>query len=68
LQVPLDEEPLKFGEEEALSWLQMVSRFTPELEDFDVEELVAALHAGAGGKLVEVEDEENGERVEVYLN
>ncbi len=48
--------------------MQIGSRFTPELEDFDVEKLVAALQAGAGDKLIEVEDEENGERVEVYLN
>lgn len=48
--------------------LQFGSRCAPEMEDFDVDELVAELRSGVRGRLVEVEDEENGERVEVYLD
>jgi hypothetical protein len=48
--------------------LQFGSRFAPEMEDFDMDELLAELQSGARGKLVEVEDEKDGERVEVYFD
>lgn len=35
--------------------------------DIDVEEVVRAIKEGAQGKIVDVEDEEGGERVEVYV-
>lgn len=46
---------------------KMGARFSPEMKDLDWEELMAAINEGASGKLVEVEDENSGERVEVIV-
>jgi hypothetical protein len=35
--------------------------------DLDIEGIVQAIRAGAEGKIVDVEDEEGGERVEIYV-
>ena len=35
--------------------------------DLDIEGIVQAIKAGAEGKIVDVEDEEGGERVEIYV-
>ncbi len=35
--------------------------------DFDVEELVASIRRGAQGKIIDVEDREDNERVEIYV-
>jgi hypothetical protein len=37
------------------------------MEELDWEELTLAIQEGASGKIVEVEDEEDGERVQVYV-
>jgi hypothetical protein len=37
------------------------------MKEVDWDELVAAIQEGASGKLVEVEDEEGGEKVEVFV-
>ena len=47
--------------------LKIGARFAPDVEELDWEELVAAIQGGASGKIVEVEDQEDGERVEVYV-
>ncbi len=47
--------------------LRMAERFAPELKGFDMQELEDLLASGAGGKLVEVMDEEDNERVEIYV-
>lgn len=47
--------------------LRLGAQFAPELADFDVEELIAAIEEGAQGKILEVEDEEDGERVEIFI-
>jgi len=47
--------------------LRMAERFAPEFEGFDVQELQELLASGADGKLVEVVDEEDNERVEIYV-
>ena len=47
--------------------LKMGARFAPDMEELDWEELTLAIQEGASGKIVEVEDEEDGERVEVYV-
>lgn len=46
---------------------KMGARFSPNVEGLDWEELTEAIQKGASGKLVEVEDEEGGERVEVFV-
>jgi hypothetical protein len=47
--------------------LKMGARFAPDMEELDWEELTVAIQEGASGKIVEVEDSEDGERVEVYV-
>ena len=47
--------------------LRVGARFSPEVEDLDWDELMVAIQEGAAGKLVEVEDMEDGEKVEVYV-
>lgn len=52
--------------------LKIGSKFTPELKEagldkLDINEIVQAVKDGAQGKIVEVDDEENGTRVEVYV-
>ena len=47
--------------------LRMAERFAPELEGFDMHELEEALASGTIGKIVEVIDEEDNERVEIYV-
>jgi hypothetical protein len=43
------------------------ARFSPQTEDLDWEELIAAIREGASGKIVDVEDAEGGEKVEVFV-
>lgn len=52
--------------------LKIGSKFTPELKEagldkLDINEIVQAVKDGAQGKIVEVHDEENGTKVEVYV-
>jgi hypothetical protein len=47
--------------------LRMAERFAPEFDGFDMQELEGLLASGAVGKMVEVVDEEDGERVEIYV-
>ena len=47
--------------------IKMGARFAPEGEDLDWDEVLAAIQEGAAGKLVEVEDEKDGEKVEVFV-
>jgi hypothetical protein len=43
------------------------ARFSPQTEDLDWEELIAAIREGASGKIVDVEDDDAGEKVEVFV-
>jgi hypothetical protein len=47
--------------------LRFGAQFTPELADFDMDELVAAIEEGAQGKILEVENAEDGERIEMFI-
>jgi len=47
--------------------LRMAERFAPEFEDFDLAELEEVITSGVSGKLVEVTDTGDGERVEIYV-
>ena len=47
--------------------LKMGARFAPDLEGMDANEIMEAIRAGAQGKIVDVEDAEDGEKVEVYI-
>jgi hypothetical protein len=47
--------------------LRMAERFAPEFEGFDMQELEEMLASGAIGKMVEVVDVEDNEKVEIYV-
>jgi len=47
--------------------LKIGARFAPEVDELDLDEIVLAVQEGAAGKIVEVEDEDSGEKVEVFL-
>lgn len=47
--------------------LKMGARFIPDMEGVQVEELAEALRQGLTGKIMDVVDEEEGQRVEVYV-
>lgn len=49
--------------------IRIGTRFAPEaLAGLDVDEIVAAARADASGKIVDIEDEDRGERVEVFVD
>ncbi len=47
--------------------IKMGARFVPEAEGVDFEEIAAAIRSGAQGKILDVEDEEDQERVEIFI-
>ena len=47
--------------------IKMGARFSPEVDNLDWPEVLSAIQEGASGKIVEVEDEDGGERIEVYV-
>jgi hypothetical protein len=47
--------------------LRIAERFAPEAQGIDMEELEEAIISGAEGKIVEVMDAEDNERVEIYV-
>jgi hypothetical protein len=51
--------------------LKMGARFVPEMGELDVNELMgeinAAIQEGTQGKIIDVEDHEDGERVEIFV-
>jgi len=55
-----------------LTWVEVGMRigaqYRPEIAGFDFGDLVAQIQAGAEGKLVEVEDLEDNERVEIFVD
>lgn len=48
--------------------MQLGSGFAPELREVDWEELNYALASGEKGILIDVEDEEDGEHVQIYVD
>jgi hypothetical protein len=46
---------------------RMGARFAPELEGLDFNAIIEQIKSGAHGKIIEVEDAEDGERVEIYV-
>jgi hypothetical protein len=47
--------------------LRLGKKYSPEMEDLDIEEIFQAIQAGELGQIVDVEDEEEGEHVQVYV-
>jgi hypothetical protein len=47
--------------------IRLGARFMPTSADVDLDEILAAIDAGTTGKVVDVEEVEEGERVEVWI-
>lgn len=47
--------------------IKMGARFAPEVEGLDVEQITRAIREGVQGKIIDVEDEEDAERVEIFI-
>ncbi len=47
--------------------LKMGAKFAPDMEGVDVEEIKQAIQAGTQGKIIDVEDEEDQEHVEIFI-
>ncbi|UCG24476.1 MAG: hypothetical protein JSW55_00260 [Chloroflexota bacterium] len=47
--------------------MKMGARFAPEMDGVDFDELTEAIQGGASGKVMDVIDEEEGERVEIFV-
>ena len=47
--------------------LRMGARFVPDMEGYEIEEISEALRQGLTGKIVDIVDEDEGKRVEIYV-
>jgi len=47
--------------------LKMGARLVPDVEGLDFAEMAEAIRQGVQGKILDVEDSEDGERVEIYV-
>jgi len=47
--------------------IRMGARFAPHMDGVDVDQITRAIRDGVQGKIVDVEDEVDSERVEIYL-
>ncbi len=48
--------------------MKMGAKFAPAgLEGLDMQQIISAIKSGGEGKIVDVEDEEDGEHVEVFI-
>ena len=47
--------------------VKMGARFTPDMEGVNLDEVITAIRQGAHGRIVDVTDEREGERVEIYV-
>lgn len=52
----------------ARAGLRLGAKFAPEMEELDWDEIVTGLSSGGVGTLVEVQDEEDGELVRVFVS
>ena len=48
--------------------LRIGSHYSPELAQIDLNEVLEVVRAGAEGRLIEVEDVEDGERIEIFVD
>ena len=47
--------------------LRMGARFVPEMDGLQMEEIAAAIREGITGKIIDIDDMDEGQHVEVYL-
>jgi hypothetical protein len=45
----------------------MGARFVPDMEEGKLQEMIATIRSGQQGKVMDVTDEESGERVEIFV-
>jgi hypothetical protein len=47
--------------------MKMGAKFTPEVEGFDFDVLMKAVKSGQQGKVMDLVDDDEGERVEIFV-
>jgi len=47
--------------------MKMGARFAPEVEGVDLKEIMSAIQAGKQGKVIDIVDDNSGERVEIFV-
>lgn len=47
--------------------MKMGARFAPEMEGVDYEDLMEAIRSGQQGKVIDITDNDDGERVEIFV-
>ncbi len=47
--------------------LKMGARFVPDMEGVDMAQVIEAIKSGQQGKIMDVSDEDDGERIEIYV-
>jgi hypothetical protein len=47
--------------------LKIGARYAPQLEGFDIENLLSQVKSGASGKIIDVIDGEDGDHVEIFI-
>ncbi len=47
--------------------IKMGARFAPNVEGANYDEMVQAIKSGASGKIIDVTDDQDGERVEIFV-
>nr|MBN1229447.1 hypothetical protein [Anaerolineae bacterium] len=47
--------------------MRMGARFAPELDGFDFQEVMQAIQEGQHGKIIDAQDDIEGERVEIFV-
>jgi hypothetical protein len=47
--------------------IKMGARFAPEVEGLDLDEIMEAIRSGVQGKIVDMVNEQDGERVEIFI-
>ena len=47
--------------------IKMGARFAPEMEGVEYEQIIEAIHSGQQGKIMDVTNDEDGERVEIFV-
>jgi|YNPNPStandDraft_1061719.scaffolds.fasta_scaffold02719_10 hypothetical protein len=47
--------------------MRMGAKFAPDMAGIDIGQIVQAVKEGVSGKIIDVEDQEDGERVEIYV-
>jgi len=47
--------------------IKMGAKFAPEMEGINMDEIMEAIQSGTQGKIIDVYDDEDGERVEIFV-